>query len=124
MKADVPKVLIVDDEMDICYLLTGMFRNKNVPSKYANSLAEAQVLMQKDNPSILILDNHLPDGLGVQFLEYVKKYYPDTKIIMITAHDTQSDKNIALKKGADYFIGKPFSISAVKKTIDDLINHA
>jgi DNA-binding response OmpR family regulator len=43
---------------------------------------------------------------------------------MITAHDSQTDKNLALKKGADFFIGKPFSISMVRQTIDSLINRA
>ena len=124
MKEQVPKVLIVDDEMDICFVLSSMFKSKNVASNYANSLAEAEVLIKKEHPSILILDNHLPDGLGVEFIDFVKTYYPDIKIVMITAHDSQSDKNIAMKKGADYFIGKPFSISNMRQTIDTLINRA
>ncbi len=124
MKDDIPRVLIVDDEMDICFVLSNMFKNQEVFSEYANSLAEAQLLMKSHHPTILILDNHLPDGLGVEFIEHVKQAYPDTKIIMITAHDTASDKMLALKNGADYFIGKPFSISTVKHTIDCLLNRA
>ncbi len=124
MKQEVPKVLIVDDEMDICFVLSSMFKSKNVSSNYANSLAEAQILMKTENPYILILDNHLPDGLGVEFIDYVKLFYPKIKIVMITAHDSQTDKNLAMKKGADFFIGKPFSISIVRETIENLINAA
>jgi DNA-binding response OmpR family regulator len=124
MKPEIPKALIVDDELDICFLLTGIFKNKNVPAKVANTLAEAKILMEKYKPSILFLDNHLPDGFGFQFLDFVKEHYPETKIAMITANDSPSDKTMAFKKGADYFIGKPFSVSIVRKTIDDLIARA
>jgi two-component system OmpR family response regulator len=122
MKPEIPRVLIVDDEMDICFLLSNMCRGKNVSSSCANSLSEAQISMKINPPSVLILDNHLPDGLGIEFIGYVKKHYPRTRIVMITAHDTPSDETIALQNGADFFIGKPFSIKKVRETIEDLIN--
>ena len=122
MKPNIPRVLIVDDEMDICFLLSNMCRGKNVLSSCANTLSEAQISMKNDPPSVLILDNHLPDGLGIEFIEYVKRYYPGTRIVMITAHDTPSDENIALKNGADFFIGKPFSIKRVREAIEGLID--
>lgn len=124
MKTEFPTALIVDDEIDICFILSGIFKNRNVSSSYANSLAEAKVLMKQETPSMLFLDNHLPDGLGVQFIEYVKENYPGTKVVMITAHDSPSDKRLAFKNGADYFIGKPFSINTVRETIDELIRRA
>jgi two-component system OmpR family response regulator len=124
MKTEIPKALIVDDEVDICFILTGIFKNRNVETSFANSLEEAKVLMKKEPPSILFLDNHLPDGLGVQFIVYVKENYPQTKVVMITAHDSPSDQRLALKNGADYFIGKPFSINTVHKTIDELMTRA
>lgn len=97
MQTEIPKALIVDDEMDICFILSGIFRNRNVSTSYANTLAEAKASMIKDPPSILFLDNHLPDGLGVQFIEYVKETYPGIKVVMITANDTASDKCLAFK---------------------------
>ncbi|MBC8034396.1 MAG: response regulator [Chitinophagaceae bacterium] len=124
MTENVPRVLIVDDEVDICFVLTGLFKSKNVISAYANSLAEAAVLMKSEHPTIIILDNHLPDGLGVEFIDHVKQFYPRVKIIMITAHDSPTEKNLAFQKGADYFIGKPFSIAAVRQAIDNLILRA
>lgn len=121
MKTTFLKALIVDDEMDICFILTGIFKNRNVSTSCANSLAEAKISMREEPPSIIFLDNHLPDGLGIQFIEYVKQNYPETKVVMITAHDTPSDKHLAFKNGADYFIGKPFSVNTVHQTIDALM---
>ena len=116
------KALIVEDDLDICYLLSGMLKQKKIVSSYVNTLADAVNSLKKDSPDILILDNHLPDGLGVEFISFLKKNYPATRIIMITAHDTGPDRINALNKGADYFLGKPFTRVAMNATLERLIN--
>ena len=54
MMTDTNKVLIVDDELDICYLLSGMLKQRNLQTGFVNSLADAVVALQTDTPSILI----------------------------------------------------------------------
>ena len=115
------EVLIVEDELDICYLLSGILKRKNLKPSYVTSLVAAQKELDTIKPDILFIDNHLPDGLGIDFISSVKKTYPLIKIVMITAHDTGEDKNKALKHGADYFIGKPFTSHAIMETVDDLL---
>jgi DNA-binding response OmpR family regulator len=73
------------------------------------SLKEAKHLLKLGKPEIVFIDNHLPDGLGVDFIQNIKALLPLVKIVMITAHDTPVDRDRALKEGADYFLGKPFS---------------
>lgn len=114
--------LIIDDEIDICYLLTGILRNRNIQSNYVNSLNEAKQVLNTKNPKIVFLDNHLPDGMGVDFITYLKKNYPDTKVVMITAYDTPADRQKALAEGADLFIAKPFSREVIYQTVDALTN--
>jgi len=116
------KVLIVDDEVDICNLLSWILKQKNLSASYVNTLSDAETALKKDAPSILFLDNYLPDGFGVEFIQYVKENYPATKIIMITAHDSFSEKQKALSKGADFFISKPFTKALINETIDTLLN--
>ncbi len=116
------KVLIVDDEVDICNLLSWILKQKNLAATYVNTLYDAQVALKKDVPSILFLDNYLPDGFGVEFIQFVKENYPATKIIMITAHDSFSEKQKALNEGADFFISKPFTKALINETIDNLLN--
>lgn len=116
------KVLIVDDEVDICNLLSWILKKKNLCTSYVNTLSEAQTALKKDAPYILFLDNYLPDGFGVEFIEFVKENYPATKIVMITAHDSFSEKQKALNKGADFFISKPFTKALINETIDTLLN--
>lgn len=114
--------LIVEDDTDICYLVTGILKQKKMVSSFVNTLADAKKSLEKDIPDILILDNHLPDGLGVEFITFLKENYPTTGIIMITAHDTGSDRLNALNKGADYFLGKPFTRIAMAATLEKFVH--
>ncbi len=119
---DLLKVLIIDDERDICYLLSTLLKQKNLEAEYVNSLSDAAVALKKETPEIIFLDNHLPDGLGMNFIEYIKMHYPVAKIIMITAHDTAADRQKALMIGADYFIGKPFTKDIIYQAVDKVMN--
>jgi|ERR1022692_554437 DNA-binding response OmpR family regulator len=114
-------ILIVDDEMDICYLLGGILKKKNYDPIFANTISDAQKAIDKSPPSLLILDNRLPDGLGIDFIPYVKENYPSVKILMVTAYDTASDKLMAYNKGADYFIAKPLNRDLINLAIDQLL---
>jgi DNA-binding response OmpR family regulator len=114
------KALIVDDEIDICYLLDGILKKKSLRSTYANTLSDAEIILKKEHPSVIFLDNHLPDGLGIEFIEYVKKNYPATKIAILTAIDSSSDRTLAYEKGADYFIPKPFSREIIYNVVDNI----
>ena len=114
------EVLIIDDEADICYLLGSLLKNRQVDSKFANTLRDAANILESTDPEIIFLDNHLPDGLGLNFVGYIKRFHPLTKIIMITAHDTVADKQKAYKEGVDYFIGKPFSKESINNVMETL----
>lgn len=114
------KALIIDDELDICYLLSGILKQKKLKASYVNTLTEAQAVLKNDPPSLLFLDNHLPDGFGLDFISYIKGNYPDIKIIMITAHDSAAERSRAYAEGADVFLSKPFSREHIYTAIDNL----
>jgi two-component system OmpR family response regulator len=114
---EVLKVLIVDDELDICYLLSGILKQKNFRTGFVNSLNDAEIALRQDTPSLLFLDNRLPDGFGLDFIPYVKKNYPQLKIVMISAHDSSSDRKRAYEGGADLFIGKPLNRDLINEAI-------
>ncbi len=116
------KALIIDDEIDICFLLSGILRNTNVDSVYVNTLGAAKKALETEFPEIIFIDNHLPDGMGVDFINYIKINKPASKIVMITAYDTQKDRLNATKAGVDYFIAKPFSRESIYKTVGMLSN--
>jgi len=116
------KALIIDDETDICYLLGNILRQRNYHTTYASSLTEAGKLLESQNDFTLIfLDNHLPDGYGISFINRVKEKIPYAQLVMITAHDANADKEKAARNGADFFIGKPFTREIIFKTLDRFI---
>lgn len=117
-------VLIVDDEEDICYFLKRNLNKRNFSASFVNNLKDAETALNTEHPSILLLDNHLPDGLGSDFAAKVKRDYPQIKIVMITAHDTQNDRAKADRNGIDYFLSKPFIMTEVYKAIDTVRNMA
>ncbi len=114
------KALIIDDEVDICYLLSKLLKQKNLETVFVNSLMDANNALKKENPEIIFLDNHLPDGLGINYITYIKSNYPKSKVVMITAHDSMDDREKAIKNGADFFIGKPFTSDIIYKAVEAL----
>ncbi|MGC4101974.1 response regulator [Ferruginibacter sp.] len=112
---------IIDDEADICFLLSNVLKQQHIASEYAFSLKDAGQAMKGKEPEIIFLDNHLPDGLGINYISRLKEEHPSSKIVMVTAHDTDADRENALKAGADFFIGKPFSRDAIYNVVNTCI---
>jgi two-component system, OmpR family, response regulator len=115
----VKKILIVDDEADICYFLSRNLSKRGFSTAFSYTLADAEKQLDSIKPDILLLDNHLPDGRGIDFVNRVISYnYPDLKIIMITAHDSPEDRSSAYKSGINFFLSKPFSLATINQVID------
>ena len=113
------KLLVVEDEGQIGLVLNMILSDRNFDLDYVNNLLDAQEYLEKNNPSVVILDNKLPDGFGVDFISYIKKKYPSIKIIMISGFSTARD--VALENGADMFLEKPFSMDNVNEAIDSVL---
>jgi len=113
------KLLVVEDEGQIGLVLNMILSDRNFDLDYVSSLLDAQEYLEKHNPSVVILDNKLPDGFGVDFISYIKKKYPSIKIIMISGFSTARD--VALENGADMFLEKPFSMDNVNQAIDTVL---
>jgi two-component system OmpR family response regulator len=112
------KVLVVEDEGEIGLLLNIILTERNFELDYVNNLVAAGEYLQQQEPSVVILDNKLPDGFGVDFISYIKKKYSNIKIIMISGFAASRD--VALENGADMFFEKPFSKHELYKSIDRL----
>src|SRR5215213_10293499 len=115
------KVLIVEDEGDMCLLLNIMLNGKEMDLDHVKSILTAEEYLQKEQPAVIILDNKLPDGFGVDFITYIKTKYPAIKIIMISGFDGSS-KDVALYNGADVYLEKPFTRNQLYESIRGLLN--
>jgi two-component system, OmpR family, response regulator len=115
------KVLIIEDEGDMCLLLNILLNGKEMELDHVTKLSDAEEYLQKEQPSVIILDNKLPDGFGIDFISVIKKNYPAVKIIMISGYDA-SAKDVALDNGADVFLEKPFTKEQLYQSIKGLMN--
>ncbi len=115
------KIFIVEDEGDMCLLLNIMLQEKEIKLDHAKTIAAAEEYLKNEQPSIIILDNKLPDGLGIDFVSYIKKNYPEIKIVMISGN-ASSTKDAALENGADIFLEKPFTREQLYHSIKKLLN--
>jgi two-component system OmpR family response regulator len=114
------KMLVVEDQGEMCLILDLILTDRKFESDYVNNLLDADEYLRKNKPSLIFLDNKLPDGYGVDFISYVKKKYPKIKIIMISGFGTARD--VALENGADVFLEKPFSLDNVNQAIDKVLS--
>jgi DNA-binding response OmpR family regulator len=115
------KVLIVEDEGDMCLLLNILLTGEGMELDHVQNLLAADEYLQKEQPNVMILDNKLPDGFGIDFITYVKNKYPSIKIIMISGFDA-SAKDVALENGADVYLEKPFTRDQVFNSIKRLMD--
>ena len=113
------KVLVVEDEGEMGLVLDMILNERKFQLDYVNNLLAADEYLQKQKPSVIILDNKLPDGFGVDFISYTKKKYPSIKIIMISGF--ASARDVALENGADMFFEKPFPLKEFYDAIDRLL---
>jgi DNA-binding response OmpR family regulator len=115
------KILIIEDEGEMCLVLNLLLNRDDTSLDHVKNLFAAGEYLKNEQPNIVILDNKLPDGYGVDFITYLKKNYPSVRIIMISGFDT-SVRDVALYNGADFFLEKPFTKTQLCQSIDSLLN--
>lgn len=106
------KVLIVDDDKNICDLLRVYLEKEGYSTIISNEGNEAMVKFNSLNPDIVLLDIMLPGMDGWRICKEIRKA-SDTPIIMLTAKSEIFDKVLGLELGADDYIVKPFDTKEV-----------
>ncbi len=109
---DIEKVLIVDDDKNICELLRIYLEKEGYTTIVSNSGTEAIVKFNSLNPDIILLDIMIPGMDGWQICKEIRKI-SNIPIIMLTAKSEVFDKVLGLELGADDYIVKPFDAKEV-----------
>jgi DNA-binding response OmpR family regulator len=115
------RILVVEDEGDICLLLELLLVDRRTVVDHVHNLWDAKEFLKQEQPTLVLLDNRLPDGLGIDFIGFLKEEYPQIKIIMITGADGIAEEAV-LATGADRFISKPFTQSILHESINFVLN--
>jgi len=109
-------VLVVDDDNDLCEIMEAIVR-KICPVHSEHDLQSAENYMKRLKPEIIFLDNNLPDGSGVLFIKAILEFYPDIKIVLMTADVSMGLEAKAIDEGAVRFMAKPFRSATINELI-------
>ena len=116
-KRPIKNILIIDDEKDICSLLSDALNRKGFNVALANTKREAMLCLKKESPDMVLLDLKLPDGDGISVLSKIRRTHPKTIVNVISAYGSEERREEAKKKGAYSFIDKPFTEKDILKSI-------
>ncbi len=106
------KILIVEDDKDICEILEFNLANEGYDVTCAHSAEEGLKLLQ-ENHALILLDVMMGGMSGYKMAEQLRKEQNHTPIIFLTAKDTENDMLTGFSVGGDDYISKPFSIKEV-----------
>ena len=114
---DIVKILVVDDEQEICDLTRSFLRKKNYCTLGATSRKEAVEIVKRDQPQIVLLDIRLGSESGLETLAQIKEINKDIKVVMVTALNDEDSIAQAKSLGADDYISKPFTANFLEDTV-------
>jgi two-component system, OmpR family, alkaline phosphatase synthesis response regulator PhoP len=107
------RILIVDDEEDLCEILQYNLNNEGYYTEIAHS-AEDAIKMQPENFDLILLDVMMGPMSGFKFADKLRKEMKiDIPVIFLTAKDTENDLLTGFSLGADDYISKPFSVNVL-----------
>jgi DNA-binding NtrC family response regulator len=111
------KVLIVDDEPNMRRILKANLRMDNHTCVEASNSSEAVMLLSKEDFDVVITDQKMPGGTGLDVLRAVQENDPTTSVIFLTAVGTVELAVESMRQGAFDFLTKPFEIDVMKASI-------
>jgi two-component system, NtrC family, response regulator PilR len=116
-----PAVLVVDDEPDLCELLSITLQRMDLDPRTAHSIADAQRLLKTEQLDLCLTDMQLPDGDGLELVKWIQQYSPTVPVAVITAHGNMETAVRALKLGAFDFVSKPLDLAGLRKLVASAI---
>lgn len=115
------RLLVVDDEPEICDFLKSFFEDRDFEVRTALSGEEALKVMEAFRPQVTLLDIKMGTLDGLAVLRKVKEAYPKAKVIMVTALETTDKIEEAMRLGADNYITKPLSLEYLENDVREKI---
>ena len=113
--------LIVDDEPDIRELLELTLDRMDIQTHSAENIEDAKALLQQKPFDLCLTDMKLPDGNGLELVDYIQKMPSPIPVAVITAHGSMDTAILAMKKGAFDFVSKPIDLAGLRQLINSAL---
>jgi DNA-binding response OmpR family regulator len=111
-------ILVIDDEYDLCELIKMILNKEGFIVECAYTLAEASEKLL-GHPDIVLLDNNMPDGTGLAYLQMHPVDFMNSFVVMISADPSKELQNKASNEGIRDFIPKPFSMARMRAILKE-----
>ncbi len=112
-----PLALVVDDEPDLCELLSITLERMQIEADTCGDVSAARKMLQQRDYQLCLTDMRLPDGDGLELVEWIQTQGMTTPVAVITAHGNVETAVRALKLGAFDFISKPLDLQSLRKLV-------
>src|SRR6185295_14078031 len=115
------RVLVVDDEKNITFVMQAMLERAGFEAVVFNDSARAMRAIDSEEVQAVVTDLYMPGPGGMEILEYCKKNHPQLPVVIITAYGTIESAVSALKQGAFDFITKPFDQTELLNVVNKAV---
>ncbi|MGD9786712.1 MAG: sigma-54-dependent transcriptional regulator [Sulfuricellaceae bacterium] len=122
--SDRNRILLVDDEADILEVLELALLKMGLDAERAQTVAEAKRRLQRENFQLCLTDMRLPDGSGLDLVEFIGKSAPAVPVAVITAFGSTENAVAALKAGAFDYLSKPVSLEQLRTLVKSALSLA
>ncbi|MCK0107281.1 sigma-54 dependent transcriptional regulator [Marinobacter sp. S0848L] len=113
--------LIVDDEPDIRSLLEITLVRMGITTYTAADLASARAILDEHKPQLCLTDMNLPDGNGIELVQWIQQHSPSTPVAVITAYGSMDTAIESLKAGAFDFVSKPVELPRLRELVNSAL---
>lgn len=110
--------LIVDDETDIRELLVMTLERMDIDTYSASCVEEAKELLKQRQYALCLTDMQMPDGSGLDLVNYISEFHSGLPVAVITAHASADNAVSALKAGAFDYLSKPISLKQLRPVVE------
>jgi len=111
------KILIVDDEIDVCDFVKNFFEERNFKVLTALNGSEGIRLLHREKPDIVLLDIKMKEMDGIETLKRIRKIDKKIRVIMVTAVEDEDKMEAASRLGAYKYIKKPLVLEELESAV-------
>jgi len=115
------RALVIDDEPDIRELLEITLGRMQIDTDSVADLKSAKHQLGSQHYDLCLTDMRLPDGNGLELVEFIQQHYPRLPVAVITAHGSVDSAIESMKAGAFDFLSKPVNLTALRKLVSTAI---
>jgi two-component system response regulator PilR (NtrC family) len=117
-----PRVLVVDDEVDIRKLIEITLARMGVDTDAAENVGQARERLAERRFDLCLTDMRMPDGTGKDLVRHIQQAHPDVPVAVITAYGNTEDAVECMKLGAFDFVSKPVDIHVLRKLVESALS--